>query len=64
MFALAPAQAIVAQFLATFKEYPPRQNPGSFSIDQVLETRQTGGTGTTFSVSSSCSMQTVSSDCH
>ena len=43
-FALAPAQAYVGQFLSTFKEYPPRQKPGSFSIDQVLNALQTGGT--------------------
>ena len=40
MFALAPAQAYVAQFLATFKDYPPRQEPASFSIDQVLRSLQ------------------------
>ncbi|MDJ0957169.1 MAG: arylsulfatase [Arenicellales bacterium] len=40
MFALVPAQAFVAQFLETFKEYPPRQKPASFSIDQVLESLQ------------------------
>lgn len=37
MFALVPAQAYVADFLATFKEFPPRQKPASFSIDQVIE---------------------------
>ena len=42
LFALVPAQAYVAQFLSTFKEYPPRQKPGSFSIDQVLESLNTG----------------------
>jgi len=36
-FLLVPAQAIVAEFLATFKEFPPRQKPASFSIDQALE---------------------------
>ncbi len=36
-FLLVPAQAIVAQFLKTFKEFPPRQKPASFSIDQALE---------------------------
>ena len=46
MFALAPAQAYVAKFLSTFKEYPPRQKAASFSIDQVLETLESGGTGT------------------
>jgi len=42
VFALVPAQAYVAKFLSTFKDYPPRQKPGSFSIDQVLESLQTG----------------------
>ena len=45
MYMMLPAQAIVAKFLATFEEYPPRQKPGSFSIDQVLEAvgRNQGG---------------------
>ena len=42
LFALVPAQVYVGQFLATFKDYPPRQKPGSFSIDQVLESLQIG----------------------
>jgi arylsulfatase len=36
-FLLVPAQAIVGEFLATFKEFPPRQKPASFSVDQALE---------------------------
>ena len=36
-YLLVPAQAYVGQFLATFKEYPPRQKAASFSIGQVLE---------------------------
>jgi arylsulfatase A-like enzyme len=39
-FVLVPAQAYVARSLATFKDFPPRQKPGSFSLDQVLETLQ------------------------
>ena len=39
-FVLVPAQAYVGQFLATFKDYPPRQKAASFSIDQVLEMMQ------------------------
>jgi arylsulfatase len=35
-FILVPAQGIVAQFLATFKEFPPRQKAASFSIDDVV----------------------------
>jgi len=34
---LVPAQAYVANFLATFQEYPPRQKAASFSLDQVME---------------------------
>ncbi len=41
-FALVPAQAYVGRFLATFKDFPPRQRVGSFSLDQVLESLQTG----------------------
>jgi arylsulfatase len=29
--------AVVSQFLATFKEYPPSQRAASFSVDQVME---------------------------
>jgi arylsulfatase len=36
-FLLVPAQAIVAEFLKSFEEFPPRQKPASFSIDQALE---------------------------
>jgi len=36
-FLFVPAQAMVGQFLETFKEFPPRQRPASFSIDQALE---------------------------
>ncbi len=43
VFFLVPAQAYVAQFLATFQEYPPRQKPASFSIDQVMEKLQNAG---------------------
>lgn len=36
-FLLVPAQEYVGKFLGTFKEFPPRQKPSSFSIDQVFE---------------------------
>jgi len=38
IFLLVPAQAFVGEFLATFKEFPPRQKSASFSLDQVVET--------------------------
>jgi arylsulfatase len=31
------SQPIVASFLATFKDFPPRQKAATFTIDQVLE---------------------------
>src|SRR5258708_36302190 len=31
------AQAIVARHVATFQQFPPRQRPGSFSVEQALE---------------------------
>jgi arylsulfatase A-like enzyme len=42
-FLLYGAQAYVGQFLATFKDYPPRQKPASFSIDQAMERLKTSG---------------------
>ena len=42
-FLLVPAQAYVGEFLATFKEFPPRQKAASFSLDQVMETLQSPG---------------------
>ncbi len=46
-FMILPGAAYVGQFIETFKEYPPRQKPGSFNLDQVLESLQepTGGAG-------------------
>jgi arylsulfatase len=37
IFFLVPAQEYVGNFLKTFQEFPPRQKPASFSIDQVME---------------------------
>jgi arylsulfatase len=44
-FVLVPAQQYVGQFLATFKEFPPSQRPGSFSLDNVMESLQRGAGG-------------------
>jgi arylsulfatase len=45
-FLVVPTQAIVAQFVATFQDFPPRQKPSSFSVDEIMEkmlTRPLGG---------------------
>ncbi len=36
-FIALPVQTYVGKFLTSFKDYPPRQRPASFSIDQVME---------------------------
>ena len=36
-FLLVPSQKIVGDFLATFKDYPPRMKAASFSLDKVME---------------------------
>jgi arylsulfatase len=45
MFTLVPAQAIVAKFLGTFKEFPPSQKPGSFSVGDALKSMQSASQG-------------------
>jgi arylsulfatase len=36
-YLLVGAQAIATTFLATFQEFPPRQRPQSFNLDQIVE---------------------------
>ena len=44
-FLVVPTQAVVSQFIATFKDFPPRQKPSSFSVDDIMEVlkKPTGG---------------------
>jgi arylsulfatase len=37
MFLFAPAGAYVGRWLQSFKEFPPRQKPGSFNLERVME---------------------------
>ncbi|NNK93747.1 MAG: arylsulfatase [Desulfobacterales bacterium] len=37
VFLMAPAAAYVSEFLATFKEFPPSQKPGSFTIGDAKQ---------------------------
>jgi arylsulfatase A-like enzyme len=45
MFMFAPAAGYVGQWLQSFHEFPPRQKPGSFNLDRVMEavTQPQGG---------------------
>jgi arylsulfatase len=44
-YLLVPAQEIVGKFLATFKEFPPSQEAGSFSLKLVMEKLAEGAVG-------------------
>jgi hypothetical protein len=37
MFMIAPAAAGVGRWLQSFREFPPRQKPGSFNLERVME---------------------------
>jgi arylsulfatase len=37
MFVIAPAASYVGGWLQSFREFPPRQKPGSFNLDRVME---------------------------
>jgi arylsulfatase len=41
MFLIVPAQAIAAQWLESFKAFPPRQKPASFSLEDVMTKMET-----------------------
>ncbi len=45
MFVIAPAGAYVGQWLQSFRDFPPRQKPGSFNLDRVMETMMSGSKG-------------------
>ena len=44
-FIALACQAIVGDFLKSFKEFPPRQKAASFTIDQAMEAMTSAGTG-------------------
>jgi arylsulfatase len=44
-YLFVPAQAFVAQFAATFKDFPPRQKPSSFSVDQIMRKLESANGG-------------------
>ena len=37
VFLLVPAQAYVGQWLQSFKDFPPRQKPGSFNLSEAMD---------------------------
>jgi arylsulfatase len=45
LWTLMPAIAIVGQFLQTFKDFPPSQASGSFSVEKALQALEAGTKG-------------------
>lgn len=37
LFIVVPAAALAAEWLASFREFPPRMKPGSFNLDKVMD---------------------------
>jgi arylsulfatase len=42
LFVLVPAQEYIAQWLKTFKDFPPRQKPASFNLNTIMEKLKEG----------------------
>jgi arylsulfatase len=42
LFLLLPAQAVVGQFLASFRDFPPRQKAATFTVEQAFEALHKG----------------------
>ena len=43
VFAMVPAQTFVAEYLESFKEFPPRQKPAKFNVDDALAKMKSPG---------------------
>ena len=44
-FVQVPMQALAAKWLESFKEFPVRQKPASFNLDEVMATMEAGTKG-------------------
>jgi arylsulfatase len=36
LYFIVPGQVVVARWLESFKEFPPRQKPASYNLDEVM----------------------------
>jgi arylsulfatase len=45
MYVFAPAASYVGNWLQSFRDFPPRQKPGSFNLDRVMEAVTAGSQG-------------------
>ena len=37
MYAISGAAVVTTEFLESFLDYPPRQEPGSFNVDKIID---------------------------
>lgn len=44
-FAFVPAQAVIAKYLESFKEFPPRAKAASFTVSDAMDKIQTASPG-------------------
>jgi arylsulfatase len=45
MFVMVPAMSYAQKFLMTFKDYPPRQEAATWTLDKVLKQMSEGSKG-------------------
>ena len=45
VYLLVPAQVFVGKWISSFKEFPPRQKPATFSIEEVMRKLETNSAG-------------------
>ena len=45
MFSISAAAVITHNFLKTFMDFPPRQEPGSFSVDKMIQQMEAARAG-------------------
>ena len=45
VFVIYPMQALAAEQLQSFLEFPPRQKPGAFNLDRVIEQMEAAADG-------------------
>ena len=43
VFAMVPAQTFVGEYISSFKEFPPRQKPSKFNVDDALAAMKAAG---------------------
>lgn len=45
MYAISAAAVLTQDYLKSFLEFPPRQEPGSFSVDKIIAKMQAAAVG-------------------